>query len=160
METIYLAGGCLWGVQAFVKTIPGVQMTEAGRANGTSATLDGPYSGYAECVKTTFDPDKISVEELMDHLFMIIDPYSVNQQGEDIGEKYRTGVYSEDPAHLSLAVRYIQSRPDREQIAVEVKPLTHYIPSADEHQDHLDKFPDHYCHIPAELMTHYRKEND
>ncbi|ANS91031.1 Peptide methionine sulfoxide reductase MsrA [Staphylococcus pseudintermedius] len=43
METIYLAGGCLWGVQAFVKTIPGVVMTEAGRANGYSATLDGPY---------------------------------------------------------------------------------------------------------------------
>lgn len=59
METIYLAGGCLWGIQAFVKTIPGVVMTEAGRANGYSATLDGPYDGYVECVKTIFDPSKL-----------------------------------------------------------------------------------------------------
>lgn len=52
MYTIYLAGGCLWGVQAFLKTVPGVVETEAGRANGMTATLDGPYDGYAECVKT------------------------------------------------------------------------------------------------------------
>ncbi|ULG72259.1 peptide-methionine (S)-S-oxide reductase [Macrococcus brunensis] len=159
METIYLAGGCLWGVQAFVKTIPGVVKTEAGRANGTSDTLDGAYSGYAECVKTVFDPEKISVEELMDHLFMIIDPYSVNKQGIDIGEKYRTGVYSENEEHLILAQRYIDVRPDRAKIAVEIKSLVHYIPSAEEHQDHLDKWPEDYCHIPLELMNKYKKEN-
>jgi peptide methionine sulfoxide reductase MsrA len=51
MECIYFAGGCLWGVQAFMKTLPGVVKTEAGRANGTSDNLDGPYDGYAECVR-------------------------------------------------------------------------------------------------------------
>ena len=49
METVYIAGGCLWGVQHFFDTVPGVQMTEAGRANGTTSSLDGPYDGYAEC---------------------------------------------------------------------------------------------------------------
>ena len=78
IETIYLAGGCLWGVQAFVKTLPGVLSTEAGRANGTTDTLDGEYDGYAECVKTTFDPDVVTVEKLMHYLFEIIDPYSIN----------------------------------------------------------------------------------
>ena len=58
MEVVYLAGGCLWGVQAFVQTLPGVVETEAGRANGTTQTLDSPYDGYVECVKTTFDPTK------------------------------------------------------------------------------------------------------
>src|SRR5699024_5737151 len=75
METVYIAGGCLWGVQAFIKTLPGVISTEAGRANGSSATLQGEYDGYAECVKTVFDPSVSSVRELMAHLFEIIDPY-------------------------------------------------------------------------------------
>ena len=55
METVYIAGGCLWGVQHFFDTVPGVRTTEAGRANGTTNTLDGPYDGYAECVKVVFD---------------------------------------------------------------------------------------------------------
>ena len=68
IETIYLAGGCLWGVQAFVKTLPGVLSTEAGRANGATETLDGEYDGYAECVKTTFDPNVVTVNDLMGYL--------------------------------------------------------------------------------------------
>ncbi|EGQ0378258.1 peptide-methionine (S)-S-oxide reductase [Staphylococcus pseudintermedius] len=156
METIYLAGGCLWGIQAFVKTIPGVVMTEAGRANGYSAILDGPYDGYVECVKTIFDPSKIDVTRLIDDLFEIIDPYSLNQQGEDVGPKYRTGIYSEQSHHLIEARQYIQNRADAEYIMVEVAPLTNYIPSADVHQDHLDKYPNDYCHIPDVLMRKYR----
>ncbi|GAF14996.1 peptide methionine sulfoxide reductase MsrA [Bacillus sp. JCM 19045] len=73
MEIIYFAGGCLWGVQAFMKTVPGVIETEAGRANGTTKTLAGPYDGYAECVKTEFDPSVVSVEQLMSDFFEIID---------------------------------------------------------------------------------------
>ena len=121
IETIYLAGGCLWGVQAFVKTLPGVLLTEAGRANGTTDTLDGEYDGYAECVKTTFDPDVVTVEKLMHYLFEIIGPYSINQQGIDVGEKYRTGVYSEESRHLVEAQVFIDRRSDAERIAVEVK---------------------------------------
>ena len=100
METVYIAGGCLWGVQHFFDTVPGVQMTEAGRANGTTDSLDGPYDGYAECVKVVFDEKRTSVPELMAHLFEIIDPYSLNKQGVDVGKKYRTGLYITDPIHL------------------------------------------------------------
>lgn len=156
METVYLAGGCLWGVQAFVKTLPGVKSTEAGRANGTSQTLEEDYDGYAECVKTEFDPSVVSIHELMGHLFEIIDPYSVNKQGEDVGEKYRTGLYSEDPHHLKEAQAFIDSRTDSEQVAVEVLPLTNYVKSAVEHQDRLARCPDDYCHIPEELMNRYK----
>lgn len=156
IETIYLAGGCLWGVQAFVKTLPGVLSTEAGRANGTTDTLDGEYDGYAECVKTTFDPDVVTVEDLMHYLFEIIDPYSINQQGIDVGEKYRTGVYSEESQHLMEAQAFIEQRSDAERIAVEVKPLTKYVRSADEHQDRLTRCPDDYCHIPKDLLTKYQ----
>lgn len=79
METVYLAGGCLWGVQAFIKTLPGIRWTEAGRANGRSQTIEGDYDGYVECVKTKFDPQVVSIEELVTYLFEVIDPYSINQ---------------------------------------------------------------------------------
>lgn len=156
METVYLAGGCLWGVQAFVKTLPGVKSTEAGRANGTSQTLEEDYDGYAECVKTEFDPSVVSIQELMGHLFEIIDPYSVKKQGEDVGEKYRTGLYSENPVHLKEAQAFIDKRTDSERIAVEVLPLTNYVKSAVEHQDRLARCPDDYCHIPEEIMNRYK----
>ncbi|PTJ81629.1 peptide-methionine (S)-S-oxide reductase [Mammaliicoccus sciuri] len=156
METIYLAGGCLWGVQAFVKTLPGVIETEAGRANGSSRTLEGEYDGYAECVKTVFDPAIVQVEDLMAYLFEIIDPYSVNKQGEDVGLKYRTGVYSEEEHHLEASRQFIANRSDADRIVVEVKPLENYVRSAEEHQDRLEKCPDDYCHISQEMMNKYK----
>ncbi|WP_345241565.1 peptide-methionine (S)-S-oxide reductase [Pontibacillus salipaludis] len=156
METVYFAGGCLWGVQEFIKTLPGVTSTEAGRANGTSYTLDGDYDGYAECVKTAFDPEIVNVNELMEYFFEIIDPYSLNQQGEDVGVKYRTGVYSENPAHLDEAKAFIREREDADHIVVEVLPLKNYVRSAEEHQDRLTKCPDDYCHIPKELLRKYK----
>ena len=160
METIYLAGGCLWGVQEFLKTLSGVKKTEAGRANGISDTLEGEYDGYAECVKTIFDADIISISQLLDCFFEIIDPYSINKQGNDEGEKYRTGIYSEDERHIEQAKAYIQNRPDRDKIKVEVLPLINYIRSAEEHQDRLERCPEDYsyCHIPKDLMYKHKNE--
>lgn len=155
MDTVYFAGGCLWGVQAFLKTLPGVQSTEAGRANGLSSTLNGDYDGYTECVKTGFDPEAVTLNELMGYFFEIIDPYSLNKQGDDVGKKYRTGVYSENPDHLKEAESFITERDDRDSIMVEVLPLTNYVRSAEEHQDRLSKHPNDYCHIPAVLLKKY-----
>ena len=155
VETIYFAGGCLWGVQAFIKTLKGVINTQAGRANGYSNTLEGEYDGYAECVKTEFDSEIVTVSQLMDYFFEIIDPYSVNKQGNDEGKKYRTGVYSKVPQHLEEAKNYIAKRADRDKIAVEVLPLINYVKSAEEHQDRLDRYPNDYCHIPKDLLHKY-----
>lgn len=155
MEVVYFAGGCLWGVQAFIKTLPGVTFTEAGRANGASNTLEGEYDGYAECVKTEFDPEAVSLTELMGYYFEIIDPYSLNQQGADVGEKYRTGLYSKKGKHLEEARAFISKRTDADRIVVEVRPLTNYVRSAEEHQDRLARCPDDYCHIPGELLRKY-----
>lgn len=156
MEVIYFAGGCLWGVQAFIKTLPGVTFTEAGRANGTSHTLEGEYDGYAECVKTEFDPKVVTVKRLMEYYFEIIDPYSLNQQGADVGKKYRTGVYSENYKHLEEARIFIEKRNDSDRIVVEVLPLSNYVRSAEEHQDRLTRCPEDYCHIPEELLIKYK----
>ena len=157
MQTIYLAGGCLWGVQEYVKNLEGVITTQAGRANGTTNSLESEYDGYSECVKTQFDEDILSVSKLMDYFFEIIDPYSINQQGEDVGPKYRTGVYSEDIKHLESAKEYIYNRDDNDKIVVEVLPLTNYIKSADEHQDRLTRCPNDYCHIPRGILYKYKK---
>ena len=155
-EEIYLAGGCLWGVQAFVSTLPGVLFTEAGRANGVGQSLDGEYDGYAECVRARFDPTVVSVAQLMAYLFEIIDPHSVNRQGPDVGEKYRTGVYSDNPTHLQQAREFIAARDDAELVVVETLPITNYVRSADEHQHRLARFPEDSCHIPADVLTRYR----
>ncbi len=160
MERIYIAGGCLWGVQHFFKSIPGVLNTEAGRANGSNKSLDGEYDGYAECVRVDFDEEVCSVHSLMEYLFEIINPYSINKQGIDEGPKYRTGIYSELEKHLDEAREFIDSRDDRDKIAVEVKSLVNYVRSSDEHQDRLERCPEDYsyCHIPLEVMNKYRSK--
>jgi len=156
LETLYIAGGCLWGVQEFVRHLPGVVATEAGRANGSSKTTQGPYDGYAECVKVDFDNGCSSIDQLMACFFEIIDPYSLNQQGEDVGKKYRTGVYSEQAAHLQAAQQYIQRRADFDDIVVEILPLNNYVKSDEEHQYRLSRSPSDYCHIPKALLHKYK----
>ena len=157
-EEIYLAGGCLWGVQEFVRHLPGVLNTEAGRANGSSQSLDSEYDGYAECVHTIFDPEQVKVTQLIKYFFEIIDPYSLNRQGPDIGEKYRTGIYSKDEAHLIFAREFIRLRPDAKKIVVEVLPLTLFISSASQHQDRLSRYPNERCHIPKNILHKYKSQ--
>ncbi|OZS42246.1 methionine sulfoxide reductase A [Photobacterium sanguinicancri] len=158
MEEIYFAGGCLWGVQEFMKHLPGVITTESGRANGTTNTTQSDYDGYAECVRTQFDPLQVTIAQLMAYFFEIIDPYSLNKQGDDVGEKYRTGVYSVNPSHLEQVKAYIAAREDSDKVVVEVLPLVNYVKSDDEHQDRLTRFPNDYCHIPFELLNKYKKK--
>lgn len=167
MKTIYIAGGCLWGVQEFLKHLPGVLETEAGRANGTTKSTKTAYDGYAECVKTTYDSKVISIEDLIHYLLEIIDPYSINQQGNDVGKKYRTGIYSTHKEMLLRAKDCITKLEQElnlknkttQKIAIEVLPLTNFIPSDAEHQDRLTLHPnDHsYCHIPLAILHKYKK---
>ena len=155
-QEIYLAGGCLWGVQEFIRHLPGVIETEAGRANGTSQTIHGEYDGYAECVLTVFDPNQLTICRLLEYFFEIIDPYSFNQQGPDIGEKYRTGIYSHSEKHLQETKRWIESREDSDRIELEVLPLTNYLRSDEEHQDRLTRDPNAQCHIPRSTLYKYK----
>ena len=104
MKTVYLAGGCFWGVQKFFDQFDGVLATEAGYANGPDAAPSYrdvcAGSGHAETVKITYDPDRISLTALLRHYFLVIDPLSVNQQGNDRGIQYRTGIYYTEESQL------------------------------------------------------------
>ncbi|MEP0355324.1 peptide-methionine (S)-S-oxide reductase [Paraglaciecola sp.] len=157
IEDIYFAGGCLWGVQEYLKHLPGVVSTEAGRANGASNTTKSDYDGFAECVKVSFATKLVTVIELIDYFFEIIDPYSIDQQGQDVGRKYRTGIYSKHTKHLEIAKQYISKRDDAHKIAIEVVPLNNYVKSDDEHQERLTRFPNDYCHIPKKTLHKYKQ---
>jgi len=131
--------------------------TEAGRANGTTNTTTSPYDGYTECVRIKFNTELQTVTGLLPCYFEIIDPYSVNKQGVDVGTKYRTGIYSRFKDHLEEARQFINARSDRARIAVEVLPLTNFVSSDAEHQDRLHRCPDDYCHIDQSLLNKYKQ---
>ncbi len=100
IKRIYLAGGCFWGVQKFFDQFDGVVTTEVGYANGP--TVSPSYkdvcagSGHAETVQIDYDTEQISLTRLLQAYFLIIDPLSVNRQGNDTGVQYRTGIYYTD----------------------------------------------------------------
>ncbi len=160
IKTVYLAGGCFWGVEHFIKRIYGVVGTQAGYANGNT---DAPSyrqvytdtTGFAETVKVDYDPGLLSLAFLLDMYFMAIDPLSLNRQGNDCGTRYRTGIYYSDPEDLKT-IEYVYGFHERQQgspLAVEVLPLKNYYPAEDYHQDYLDKNPSGYCHLPQSLFT-------
>lgn len=158
MNTIYLAGGCFWGVEGYFKRIEGVKGTTCGYANGR--TENPSYedvcrhdTGHAETVKVDFDDEVISLEDLLIYYFRIIDPVSVNKQGNDVGTQYRTGIYYTDESQLPVIKAAIEreQRKYNEKIAVEVLPIENFYSAEEYHQDYLDKNPNGYCHINLSL---------
>jgi len=154
MKKIVLGGGCFWGMEAYFKRFDGVIKTEVGYANGH--TIDPTYkevctntTGHAEVLVIEYEPEKISLETILSHLWKVIDPTSVNRQGGDIGSQYRTGIYYVDETDIDV----IQLSKANEQvkyekpIATEVEPLKYYVPAEEYHQDYLTKNPGGYCHI-------------
>lgn len=163
MKTIYLAGGCFWGAQRFFDQFDGVVCTEVGYANGP--TENPTYkqvcmnSGHAETVRIVFDETVIGTAELLGYYFMIIDPLSVNKQGEDEGVQYRTGIYYDDASLLPdiEAVCTAQSEKLGSPIAVEVLPLENFYSAEEYHQKYLVKNPGGYCHVPKALLNMKKK---
>ncbi|ACV28602.1 Peptide methionine sulfoxide reductase msrA/msrB [Anaerococcus prevotii] len=151
-QTIYLAGGCFWGVDAYFKQLEGVEKTQAGYANGL--TEDTFYenlknSDHAETVKVTYEDEEISLEKLLEYFYYIIDPFSINKQGGDLGRQYRTGIYSEDRKILEEVRKFLEEKQknEEEKIQVEVEKLKNYIKAEEYHQDYLKKNPNGYCHV-------------
>ena len=165
MKTIYLAGGCFWGAQRFFDQFEGVSETEVGYANGPSDQTDYKAvcasSGHAETVRVRFDESVISVGKLLEYYFMIIDPLSVNKQGEDEGVQYRTGIYYDDESLLPAireAYEKEQAKYDR-PMAVELLPLENFCGAEEYHQKYLVKNPTGYCHVPFWLLNLNKKES-
>lgn len=163
MNTIYLAGGCFWGMQRFFDQFDGIVSTEVGYANGPGESTTYKEvcqsSGHAETVKIDFDESAISLDEILGYYFMAIDPLSLNRQGEDEGVQYRTGVYYTDPAlvpAIEAAFRREQAK-YAEPMRVELCPLKNFCSAEEYHQKYLVKNPTGYCHIAPWLLTLSKK---
>ena len=152
MAEIYLAGGCFWGLEEYFSRISGVLQTSVGYANGQVETTNYQLikeTDHAETVQVIYDEKVVSLREILLYYFRVIDPLSVNQQGNDRGRQYRTGIYYLEEADLptiNTVVREQELLIGR-KIAVEVEKLRHYILAEDYHQDYLKKNPGGYCHI-------------
>ena len=161
-RTIYLAGGCFWGIEHLMKALPGVVETTCGYANGTGEQ-DADYrtvctgeTGFRETVRVVFDDGATSVDALLYALFHVIDPEAVNRQAHDIGTQYQAGVYWEpgDEAVEADVHRVMDvERARYEHFAVEEKPLENFFSAEEYHQDYLDKNPNGYCHVPRATIA-------
>jgi len=167
MKEIYLAAGCFWGAEKYLSMIPGVTATEVGYANGktgnpTYEEVCRHDTGHAETVRVIYDSDQVSLTFLLDLFYDIIDPTSVNRQGNDVGTQYRSGIYYTDQEDKGIIEGSIillgesYSRP----IAVEVLPLLNFYTAEEYHQKYLDKNPGGYCHIDGSMFEKARQAVD
>lgn len=154
MKEIVFAGGCFWGVEEFFSRINGVTKTEVGYANGniknpTYELVCRTDTGFAEAVYILYDESKVKLDYLIDKYFSIIDPTSLNKQGNDKGKQYRTRIYYLDKDDLNLIDSKIleEAKKYDKKIVVEVEPLKNYYPAEEYHQKYLKKNPFGYCHI-------------
>ena len=158
MKTIYLAGGCFWGVQKFFDQFDGVISTEVGYANGPEKAPSYEEvcqsSGHAETVKIVYDETKITLTELLKYYFLVVDPTSVNKQGNDIGIQYRTGIYYTTEDQLQEAQKVYQAEEQKigEKLKVELEPIHNFYTAEQYHQKYLEKNPSGYCHIPSKMF--------
>ena len=168
MKKTYLAGGCFWGVEHFLSLIPGVLETTVGYANSDISDpsyedLKAHRSAASECVEVIFDEEKISLEEILELFFEIIDPTILDQQGHDVGHQYRTGIYyenEEDKIVEEEALKRLQEKVDR-KIVTELLPLENFTVAEDYHQDYLVKNPAGYCHVDLRMFErakNYKKD--
>ena len=158
-HVIYLAGGCFWGIEQLMESIPGVLDAQSGYANGRRAedanyrTICAEDTGFRETVRVEYDPEQVSLDALLLAYFYVIDPTVQNRQGNDIGTQYQTGVYYTNEEAKETVERIAAIERSRSAaFHVEIGPLLNYYPAEDYHQDYLQKNPNGYCHIPLEEM--------
>lgn len=155
LETITLGGGCFWCTEAVFVQVRGVLDVEAGYSNGH---LHNPCyedvcmgtTGHNEVVKLVYDPEQISIRDLLEIFFLIHDPTTLNRQGHDLGTQYRSGIYFTTPEQERAAREVIAeleaSAPGHRPVVTEVVPQANYWPAEAYHQDFFARNPSQaYC---------------
>ena len=165
LKEIYLAGGCFWGLEAYMQKIKGVEDAVSGYANGKTdnpSYKDLHTSGHAETVKVVYNPDMVSLEELLEYYLRVVDPVSINKQGNDTGTQYRTGVYYTNNSEKTIIEKVLANEQNKydKPIAIEVLPLQQFFIAEEYHQDYLDKNPGGYCHIDLSLADKPLSDKD
>ena len=154
-ETIYLAGGCFWCVEAVFDRVKGVVDVISGYCNGQ--TLNPTYeqvcsgsTGHAEVVKVDYDPSVISLNELLEIFFVIHDPTTLNRQGNDFGTQYRSGIYyikhEDELVVRSFMDGLASTQAFSQKITTEVQALDRFYQAEDYHQEYFVQHPNQgYC---------------
>ncbi len=154
-ETATFGAGCFWGVEYVFERVPGVIDTEVGYAGGSTENptyrdVCGHGTGHAEVVRVSFDPSVVSFEQLLEVFWAMHDPTQVNRQGPDVGDQYRSAIftYSEDQHTIAEASRErAQQRFDR-KVATEITPAGPFWPAEDYHQRYYENNGhEPYCHV-------------
>ncbi|MEY4487867.1 MAG: hypothetical protein RIQ79_375 [Verrucomicrobiota bacterium] len=154
-ETLVLGGGCFWCVEAAYELVPGVLAAESGYAGGARANpsyeqVCTGVSGHAEVVKITFDPAKVTRDQLVDFFWDIHNPTTLNRQGNDEGTQYRSVIYYANEAEKAviLASRDRANPAWDGKIVTEISPLPTFYPAEAYHQDYYRNNPSAgYCRV-------------
>jgi peptide-methionine (S)-S-oxide reductase len=152
-ETITLAGGCFWCLEAVYELVDGVLAVESGYSNGHA--LNPSYeqvctgaTGHAEVVRLQFDPARITLRDILEIFFSIHDPTTLNRQGNDVGPQYRSGIYVHDARQEALA-REVLGEVDQAlggRVVTELQPVANYWPAEPYHQHYFTNHPGQgYC---------------
>ena len=162
--TAYFAGGCFWGLERYYQGVNGVTSTTVGYAQ--SNTPDPSYkqvcsgaTDAAETVKVEFDPQRVSLRTLTLLFLDVVDPFTVDQQGNDVGRQYRSGLFSLDEMQADVyrtALRELQAHEGQAPVVI-VEPLRNFYTAETYHQDYLDKNPGGYCHISFAKIANVAK---
>ena len=154
IKTIYLAGGCFWGMERAMQFLDGVVRTTVGYANGN---VDDPdyklvctdTTGHRETVRVEYDDEQVSLNKILKAYFICIDPTVTNRQGGDIGSQYQTGVYYVDEESRKICEEY-----------VELCPLSCFWDAEEYHQKYLVKNPGGYCHVSVHEFEQIKALNE
>ena len=147
------AGGCFWCVESDFDKVPGVLSTTSGYIGGTVANptyqqVSGKGTGHAEAVEIVFDPAKVSYAALVEKFWRTIDPTTKDRQFCDVGNPYRTAIFTHDAAQLDVVKRSLaaleKSKPFKEAIVTEVVAASKFYPAEQYHQDYYIKNPVRY----------------
>lgn len=153
-EKATFGAGCFWGVEARFGEVPGVTETAVGYSGGH--TVNPTYkdvctdeTGHAEVVELTFDPTKVSYEELVRLFFQLHDPTQLNRQGPDYGTQYRSAIFFHSPEQKSTAERVLQEaqKQIRGKIVTQIEPAQTFYRAEEYHQKYLEKRGLKQCHI-------------
>lgn len=152
IKKVYLAGGCFWGLEELFRKQPGISNITAGYTGGE---IENPtyenHPGHAEALEIEYDTEVTSFWKILDFFFQVHNPTTLNRQGNDVGESYRSAIFYQDEEELQQAKDFIKIVDDSKRweapVVTTLEPFTKFWPAEDYHQDYLQKNPGGYtCH--------------
>ena len=154
-EQATFGAGCFWGVEYVLRRVPGVLDVQVGYTGGMTKNpsyreVCSHTTGHAEVAQVTFDDERVSFDQLLDVFWALHDPTQVNRQGPDIGDQYRSAIFTHSPEQQAAAEASKQRAQARfsKPIATEITPLTTFYPAEDYHQAYYEKNGhEPYCHV-------------